>query len=89
MEGEARYTFEFEMPASDAVHVMVTGEEQDGPTFPDSLGTARGTYSRAMNYGASGDNYRVSHGSETPCNDAFCTPCHEGLTAWWRIIRIH
>jgi len=89
MEGDARYIFEFEMPASDAVHVLVTGEEQDGPTHPDSLGSARGTYNRAMNYGADGGTYTVSHGSETPCDDPFCRPCPHGLSAQWRITRIH
>lgn len=87
MAGNDRYTFEFEMPASDNLYVMVTGDEQDGPTNPDSLGVAQGEYMREMNYGAD-NTYDVSHGRETPCDDAFCIPCHEGLTAWWRITRV-
>ena len=89
MEGNDRYVFEFVMPASDNLYVLVTGEEQDGPTMPDSLGYAQGEYIREMNYGASESAYSVSYGRETICDDAFCTTCLEGLTARWRITRIH
>ncbi len=44
MAGNDRYIFEFVIPASDTLHVLMTGEDQDGFTFPDSLWYAQGEY---------------------------------------------
>ena len=89
MEGNSRYTFEFPMPASEDLRVMVTGHEQDVLNNPDSLGDIRGTYGRDTNWGARTDVYSGAYGRETPCDDTFCTPCPEGLYAQWRITRVH
>lgn len=89
MEGDDRYTFEFEMPADELLYVMVTGHEKDNATNNDSLGYVLHSYNMDQNWGDSDDTYSDNYGEETICDDANCSECHEGLTAWWRISRIH
>jgi hypothetical protein len=86
MDGDERYTFEFEMPAHERLFVMVTGEEHDYLNNPDSLGVVRAEYVREMNYG---EGYQSGvYGERTTCDDTFCSTCPQGLWANWRIIRV-
>jgi len=88
MEGDLRYTFEFEMEVSENLYVMVTGYEKDGPTSDDSLGRVFVEYDQYQEWGASPDAHEGEHGSETPCDDWFCSPCPRGLWAQWRITKV-
>jgi hypothetical protein len=89
MAGDARYTFEFQMPANENLYVMVTGHEQDVTNNPDSLGEVYFEYRPDQNWGARPDAYEASYGHECICDDTFCFPCPEGLWASWRITRVH
>jgi hypothetical protein len=86
MEGDERYTFEFEMPADQRLYVMVTGEERDHTNLNDSLGVVRAEYVREMDYGVGFQSGQ--YGEETICDDTFCIPCPRGLWATWRITRV-
>ena len=90
MEGDERYTFEFEMPASDSLFVMTGGKEIDHLSNDDTLGYISHSYDRYNNWGGSSDSYRDSSGEEAViCDDTFCTRCPDGFVASWRITRVH
>jgi len=90
MAGNDRYTFEFEMPASDVVHIMVTGYENDpGLAADDSLGRVSFTYNSYLNYGARAESYQENYGHETSYGEGSGNECPVGLWATWRITRIH
>jgi hypothetical protein len=89
MEGDERYTFEFEVPPSEKLYVKVTGQEIDhGPTDWDSLGQVESGYTPGQNWGARPEPYEADYGRETPCDDPFCSECRRGLWARWRITRV-
>jgi hypothetical protein len=89
MEGDERYTFEFEVPPSENLYVKVTGQEIDhGPTDWDSLGQVESGYTPGQNWGARPEPYEAEYGRETPCDDPFCNACRNGLWARWRITRV-
>jgi hypothetical protein len=93
MEGDPHYTFEFEMPASDHLYVMVTGEEQDSLSMDDSLGDVFVEYAPDANWGAgsgvpANQDHAGSHGERTFCDEATCDECPDGLSARWRIYRV-
>ena len=89
MEGNNRYTFEFEMPATENLYVMVTGKEHDHLNNDDTLGNVSGEYTLYNLWGARAEAYEASYGRETPCDDTFCTPCSQGLWGSWRITKVH
>jgi len=89
MEGNDRYTFEFEMPADEQLFVMVTGYEKDNATNNDSLGYVLRSYGMDTNWGDNPDTYSGDYGEECICDDPWCSECPVGLTAWWRITRVH
>jgi len=88
MEGDDRYTFEFEMPADELLYIMVTGDEIDWVTHDDSLGYVLHSYGMDELWGHSEEVYEDNYGETCICDDTFCSPCREGLTAWWRITRV-
>jgi len=88
MEGDDRYTFEFDMPADQNLYIKATGYEKDIFTINDSLGYVLQSYSMAENWGAREDTYSGNYGETCICDDAACIPCHQGLSAWWRITRV-
>ncbi len=88
MEGDDRYTFEFEMPADELLYIMVTGEEQDNATLDDSLGYVLQSYGMDQDWGNSSETYTARYEERCPCDDAACSECTVGLTAWWRISRV-
>jgi hypothetical protein len=69
--------------------VKVTGYEQDYLNRNDSLGDVQGEYGADANWGARAEAYSGRYGRETPCDDAVCIPCPDGLHARWRITRVH
>ncbi|MBN1263934.1 MAG: thrombospondin type 3 repeat-containing protein, partial [Anaerolineales bacterium] len=88
MEGDDRYTFEFEMPADELLFIMVTGYEQDPGGVDDSLGHLLQSYSMEETWGHSSDTYS-GESVGAICNDTNCSDCGDsGLTAWWRITRV-
>jgi hypothetical protein len=89
MEGDPRYTFDFEMPAAQNLYVMVTGTELDVWTDDDAFSTPLYEYYPRDNWGAREDSYRNSLEAESSCGDAFCQECREGnVWARWRISRV-
>jgi hypothetical protein len=89
MEGDPRYTFDFEMPAAQNLYVMVTGTELDVWTDDDAFSTPLYEYYPRDNWGAREDSYRNSLEAEESCGDAFCQVCREGnVWARWRISRV-
>jgi hypothetical protein len=89
MEGDARYTFEFEMPAAENVYVLVTATELDVWTSDDQFASPIYQYAPRDNWGARSDPYEGWLAAERDCNDAFCTVCREGnVWARWRITRV-
>jgi hypothetical protein len=92
MEGDERYTFEFEVPPDENLYVKVTGQEVDhGPSDWDSMGQVESGYTPAQNWGARDEPYDARYDGETSCDEPFCVECgfgHPGLRAWWRITRL-
>ncbi len=89
MEGNPRYTFEFEMPVGESLYVLVTGAEQDVVTDDDSMGEVLAAYAPRTNWGARVESYTDTYGRPSPCDDPDCYVCREGLWAEWRITRVH
>lgn len=89
LEGNERYTFEFEMPAGENLYVRAVGEEQDRFSDNDSMGEVFQEYRPAANWGARSEPYAAFAGRESPCDDPLCVPCSRGLWASWRITRVH
>jgi hypothetical protein len=86
MEGDSRYTFEFEMPASDNVYVVITGYESDVWTSDDAFSSPIYQYTSRDNWGARDDLYTGYLVAERSCNDAFCSECGDrSVWARWRI----
>lgn len=88
MEGNERYIFEFEMPADEDLFIMVTGAEQDTISNNDSLGYVLHSYGSDESWGDREATYSDDYGERCICDDTFCIPCSNGLTAWWRITRV-
>jgi len=90
MEGDERYTYEFALPPSDNLYVMVGGTEIDHANLDDTLGYVEQSYDIYQNWGGRSGAYSGESGRDaTACDDTFCTRCPHGLTASWRITRIH
>jgi len=88
MEGDERYTFEFDIPADEKLFVQVNGWERDWTTDLDSNGIRRGEYGAAENWGASPDRQEGYVWEQPYCDDPGCDECIHALTAWWRITRL-
>lgn len=89
MEGDERYTFEFEMPAAENVYVLVTATEIDFWTSDDRFASPLYQYAPRDNWGASSDPHSGSLAAERECNDAFCFTCREdNVWARWRITKV-
>ena len=90
MEGDERYTYEFAMPPSDSLYVMVGGTEIDHANLDDTLGYVEHSYDIYQNWGSRSAVYEDSSGEDAAmCDDTFCVRCSSGLFARWRITRIH
>jgi hypothetical protein len=89
MEGDERYVFEFDMPASENVYVRVHATELDFWTSDDQFVSPLYRYASRENWGARADPYEGSLAAESDCNDALCTTCREGnVWARWRITKV-
>jgi hypothetical protein len=89
MEGDERYTFEFEMPAAENVYVKVTATELDFWTSDDRFTSPLYQYASRDNWGARDDPHSGSLEAERSCNDAFCFRCREdNVWARWRITKV-
>jgi hypothetical protein len=91
LEGQERYTFEFEMLADDNLYIMIAGYEHD-TTRSQSMGRIEREYGPAANYGHSDGAYDDwSSGPGTvECEQAEpIGPEYFGFQAWWRITRVH
>jgi hypothetical protein len=89
MEGDERYTFEFDMPAAQNVYVMVTGFESDFWTSNDPFASPLFQYPPRDSWGASSEPYTGYLVAESDCNDAACSECHEqAVRVRWRITRV-
>jgi hypothetical protein len=89
MEGDERYTFEFEMPAAENVYVLVTAIEVDVWTDDDSFASPIYQYTPRDNWGVRDDPHSGSLASEGGCGDWFCSECREGnVWARWRITKV-
>jgi hypothetical protein len=86
MEGDERYTFEFDMPASENLYVVLHATELDFWTSDDSFYSPYYTYYPRDNWGAREEAYTGSAPPSEECNDAFCSDCR-GDSVWgrWRI----
>jgi hypothetical protein len=86
MEGDDRYTFEFDMPAAENVYVRVTATELDFWTSDDQFASPLYQYYPRDNWGARPDYYSGSLAAEESCGDAFCSACgSNSVWARWRI----
>ncbi|GEM_PF-408470 len=90
MEGDGRYAFEFDVPATQNLYVMVTATELDVWTSDDPFASPVYPYSQRDNWGASTDAYTGFLEATSDCNDALCGKCIVGVGVWarWRITRI-
>lgn len=89
MEGDERYTFEFDMPAADRLFVEATATELDVWTSDDPFATDLYSYTARDNWGARPEEYWEGMHATRSCNDAFCFECREGnVSARWRITRV-
>jgi hypothetical protein len=89
MEGDARYTFEFDMPAAENVYVKVHATELDFWTSDDQFASPMYQYAPRDNWGARSDPYSGNLAAEDGCNDALCSTCREGnVWARWRITKV-
>jgi hypothetical protein len=89
MEGDERYTYEFDMPASENVYVKVHATELDFWTSDDQFASPLYTYYARDNWGVRSDPYDGSLAPERSCNDAACIDCREGnVWARWRITKV-
>jgi len=89
MEGDARYTVEFEMPAAQNVYVLATATELDFWTSDDHFTFPIYQYAPRDSWGARSDPYTGSLEAERDCNDALCFTCRENsVWARWRITRV-
>jgi hypothetical protein len=90
MEGDERYTFDFEMPAAENVYVKVTATELDFWTSDDQFASPLYRYAPRDNWGARSDPYSGVLAAERSCNDGvFCFSCREeNVYARWRITKV-
>jgi hypothetical protein len=89
LEGQERYTFEFEMPADENLYLILSGYEQDGNSN-DSMGHIVVEYGPSANYGARPEDYHArSSGLGTTECDVWMSSSYFGFEAWWRITRVH
>lgn len=88
--GDPRFTFEFEMPATEALYVMATGTEHDVWTDDDPFATPVVAYSAGDGWGARSEPYEVTLEVRRACDDALCADCHDnnGGSVTWRISRV-
>ncbi|MFP4343384.1 MAG: thrombospondin type 3 repeat-containing protein [Anaerolineales bacterium] len=86
MEGDGRYTFEFDMPAAENLYVKVTGYESDVWTSDDPFASPLYPYFPRDGWGAGAGTHTGYLEAESGCNDALCTECREN-NVWvsWRI----
>lgn len=90
LDGQPRYTFEFEMPVEENVYIMATGFEED-PITDDSLGLIFAEYGPRDNYGHNADLY---HAQSTGPSVSECSEGpplgwdYFGFDGWWRITRV-
>ena len=89
MEGDERYTFEFEMPAMENVYVRLGATELDVWTSDDHFSSPLYQYTSRDSWGARSDPYSGDLAANRSCNDAACSTCREGnVWARWRITRV-
>lgn len=89
MEGDGRYAFDIEMPASQDLYIVVTGTESDMWTSDDQFTSPLYFYTQRDNWGARADAYTGYLEACSGCNDAFCTECSgNSVEARWRITRV-
>jgi hypothetical protein len=88
MEGDGRYTFEFDMPATETLYVQVTGYESDVWTSDDPFASPLYAYFPRDGWGAGAEPHTGYLEAESGCNDALCIECREN-NVWvrWRITR--
>jgi hypothetical protein len=90
IEGEERFTFEFEIPVAEYLYISLLGYEQDGSSN-QSMGEISVQYGLAENWGDGSDAHHarsVGIGT-TECNEwEPIGPVFFGFEAWWRITRL-
>jgi hypothetical protein len=89
LEGNGRYIFEFDVPTDQNLLVRAEGVEQDSLSLDDSMGDVRGSYGRDVNWGASPEPYHGLYDHGVDCDEGGCSGCPVGLSARWRITRVH
>ena len=90
LEGQERYTFEFEIPVDENLYISIQGREHD-ITREQSMGSIVAEYGPDANYGDRSDAYRSrSSGVGTEyCGEwEGIGPTYFGFEAWWRITRV-
>jgi hypothetical protein len=89
MEGDERYSYEFDMPASENVYVKVHATELDFWTSDDQFASPLHTYYARDNWGVRPEHYGTDILAERSCNDAFCSDCQDSsVWAQWRITKV-
>ncbi len=90
LEGQERYTFEFEVPVGENIYISMLGREHDA-TREQSMGSIVAEYEPDANYGARSDAY---HAKSIGVGTEYCGewegigPEYFGFEAWWRITRV-
>jgi hypothetical protein len=90
LEGQERYTFEFEMPVDENLYISIQGHEHDF-TREQSMGSIAAEYGPDANYGDRSDEYssRSSGVGTEYCGEwEGIGPTYFGFEAWWRITRV-
>jgi hypothetical protein len=90
LEGQERYTFEFEMPVDENLYISIQGHEHD-LTREQSMGSIAAEYGPDANYGDRSDEYssRSSGVGTEYCGEwEGIGPTYFGFEAWWRITRV-
>jgi hypothetical protein len=90
LEGQERYTFEFEMPVDENLYITIQGHEHD-LTMEQSMGSILAEYGPDANYGGRSDAYRSRSsgvGTEYCGQWEGIGPEYFGFEAWWRVTRV-
>jgi hypothetical protein len=90
LEGQERYTFEFEIPVGENLYISILGHEHD-ITREQSMGSVVAVYGPDANYGGRADTYssRSSGVGTQHCGEwEGLGPEYFGFEAWWRITRV-
>ncbi len=74
LDGDGRYSVEFEMPAGENLYVRAQGREADVITDDDHMGEIFEQYRPGAGWGARAEPYNVVYTGAASCDDPDCRP---------------